>query len=170
MNALTREIAQPVVLGFCQGEVGSVPFNANLVELSEVDYPNYPAPHNRARVMLATQLAPEPDYTTRELHISFTKDLDGGTYPVGETTFPVGVTFIDRSVPNAPVIYKQHSGIARIEYNPTSTSLSGEISVDLENRDDGTIIPLSLRVIFNAYTSVRTRRNPRRPSPRAKNC
>ncbi|MGD8216524.1 hypothetical protein [Pseudomonas thivervalensis] len=170
MNALTREIAQPVVLGFCQGEVGSVPFNANLVELSEVDYPNYPAPHDRARVMLATQLKPEPDYTTKELHISFTKDLNGGTYPVGEATFPVGVTFIDRSVPSAPMVYKQHNGIARIEYNPTSASLSGEISVDLENRDDGTITPLSLRVIFNAYAPVRTRRNLRRPSPRAKNC
>ena len=170
MNALTREIAQPVVLGFCQGEVGSVPFNANLVELSEVDYPNYPTPHDKARVMLATQLEPEPDYTTKELHISFTKDLNGGTYPVGEATFPVGVTFIDRSVPSAPVVYKQHNGIARIEYNPTSASLSGEISVDLENRDDGTITPLSLRVIFNAYAPVRIRRSLRRPSPPAKNC
>ncbi|MCG6574462.1 hypothetical protein EGM97_07060 [Pseudomonas sp. AF32] len=170
MSALMREITQPVVLGFCQGEIGSVPFNANLVELSEIDYPNHPSPHDKARVMLATQLAPRPDYTTKELQVSFTKDLNGGTYPVGETTFPVGVTFIDRSVPNAPVIYRQHNGIARIEYNPTSASLSGEISVDLENRDDGTITPLSLRVIFNAHTPVRVRRNLRRPSSRARNC
>ncbi|MCD9114624.1 hypothetical protein M3M50_12765 [Pseudomonas bijieensis] len=170
MNALTREIAQPVVLGFCQGEVGAVPFNANLVELSEVDYPNYPAPHDKAHVMLATQLAPEPDYTTKELQISFTKDLNGGTYPVGEATYPVGVTFIDRSIPETPVIYKQHNGIARIEYNPTSASLSGEISADLENRDDGTITSLNLRVIFNAYAPVRIRRNLRRPLPRTKNC
>lgn len=171
MNALASGAVQPQLLGLCQGVInGTEPFSASLVELSEADYPTYPSPHERAHVMLATQIAPGPDYTYKELLLSFTKDFENGRYKLDETPYPVGMIFIDRSTPTEPVVYTPVQGVVGLEYDPEHSTFSGELSAELENRDEDPIRTLNLRVIFHAYPPARIPRNLRPPKSRARNC
>lgn len=171
MNAFARTTMHQEVQGMCQGTInGTETFNASLVELSEVDFPNHPPPHGKAHVMLATQMAPGPDYTTKEVRVSFSMDMDDAEYGLGEDSYPVGVLFIDRSDPAVAVVYKQIRGIARLAYDASSATLSGTLCADVENNDENNPSTLTLKMDFIASARSRTRRNPRRPSARVGTC
>ncbi|MBV4458567.1 hypothetical protein KVG96_11445 [Pseudomonas sp. COR58] len=165
MNAFAKVVTQPMLLGSCQGTIdGTEEFRAGLVELSEA---SYPPPHGEAYVMLATQRKPGPDYTTKELKISFSKGWPDGNYGLYADAYTVRVLFIDSSIPAKPVVYTQYQGIARVAYDTESSTFSGEISAALENRDEDTPRTVNIKVDFEAFPNVRNRRIPRRPSPRA---
>jgi hypothetical protein len=162
MNAFAKVAVQPLLLGTCTGTIDATePFNAGLVELSVA---TYPPPHGEAHVMLATQRAPSPDYTTKELKISFSKGAEDGIYGLYPTDYTVRVLFIDRSVPAKPIVYEQSQGAANVKYNSTTSNFSGEISVTLENLDEDTRKTVCVKVDFSAYPHVPTRRIQRRPS------
>jgi hypothetical protein len=168
MNAFAKAVIQPKLLGNCKGTINaSEKFDAGLVELFDAIYP---PPHSEAYVMLATQRAPGPDYTTKELKISFSKGFPDSNYGLYPDFHTVRVLFIDSSVPTKPVVYTQAQGIARVKYDTSTSTFSGEISVLLENLDEDTRKTLDVKVDFEAHQHVPARRNPRRPSSRAERC
>jgi hypothetical protein len=168
MNAFTKVATQSAVFGTCKGMIdGKEPFDAGMVELSEA---TYPLPHGEAYVMLATQRDSAPDYTTKELKISFSKGHKDGSYGLYPDFYTVRVLFIDSAVPTKPVVYDQFQGIARVAYDPSTLTFSGEISVLLENLDEDTRKTVDLKVEFEAHPVVRARRVPRRPSSPAAHC
>jgi hypothetical protein len=168
MNALAKVASQSTFQGKCQGFVnGTEAFDAGLVELLDAIYP---PPHGEAHVMLATQRAPAPDYTTKELKISFSKDKPDGTYGLFAEAYTVRVLYVDNSLPTKPVVYTQYQGQARVAYDTQSHIFSGEISVTLENRDEDTRKTVDVKVKFEAYQHVTVRRIPRRPTAKAARC
>ncbi|MFJ4196711.1 hypothetical protein [Pseudomonas sp. NPDC089534] len=165
MNAFAKVVAQPMLLGTCQGTIdGTEEFRAGLVELSEA---TYPPPHGEAYVMLATQRRPGPDYTTKELKVSFSKGYDEDDYGLTPEDHVVRVLFIDSSIPAKPVVYSQSKGIARVVYDSDSSTFSGTVCAELENLDEDTRRIVNIKVDFATFPNVRNRRIPRRPSPRA---
>jgi hypothetical protein len=161
MNAFAKVAMLPAVLGTCKGTIdGTGTFEAGLVEFSEAIYP---PPHGEAYVMLATERAPAPVYTTKELKISFSKGFADGSYGLYPDAYTVRVLFIDSSVPAKPVIYTQYQGIARVQYDTASSTFSGEISATLENLDEDTRKTVNLKIDFEAHPTARARRIPRRP-------
>ena len=168
MNAFAKVAMQPAVFGTCKGTINGVDtFDAGLVELSEA---TYPLPHGEAYVMLATQRAPAPDYTTKELKISFSKGKVDGNYGLFPDQYTVRVLFIDSTVPTKPVVYDQYQGIARVAYDTSTSTFSGEISAVLENLDENTRKTVDLKVEFEAHPLVRARRIPRHPSSPVAHC
>ncbi|WLG82363.1 hypothetical protein PSH97_14525 [Pseudomonas cucumis] len=168
MNAFAKVATPSVMLGKCTGTINATEiFDARLVELSDAIYP---PPHGEAHVMLATQRAPAPDYTTKELKISFSKGFEDGSYGLYPDDSTVRVLFIDRSTPAKPVVYTQYQGIARVQYDSLSGTFSGEISAVLENLDEDDRKAVNLKVEFEAFQHVPARRISRRPSPRAGYC
>lgn len=168
MNAFAKVAMQPAVLGTCKGTINGVEtFDAGMVELSEA---TYPLPHGEAYVMLATQRGPAPDYTTKELKISFSKGWDDGSYGLFPDLYTVRVLFIDSTVPAKPVVYDQFQGVARVAYDTSTSTFSGEISATLENLDEDTRKTVDLKVEFEAHAAVRARRVPRRPSSPVVHC
>ncbi|UZE09243.1 hypothetical protein [Pseudomonas sp. B21-053] len=168
MNAIVKVATQAVVQGTCKGIInGTNTFEAGMVELSEA---SYPPPHGQAYVMLATERAPAPSFTTKELKVSFSKGSPDGEYGLFPDLYTVRVLFIDRSAPQTPVVYTQYQGIARVKYDSASSTFSGEISATLENLDEDTRKIVDVRVNFEAHPYVPVRRNPRRPSSPAAHC
>jgi len=168
MNAFAKVVAHPQLMGTCTGTINSTePFEAGLVMLSDAVYP---PPHGEAHVMLATQRAASPDYTTKELNISFSKGFDDGSYGLFPDFYTVRVLFVDNSAPTKPLIYEQYQGIANVKYDAQTSTFSGQISATLENRDEDTRKTIYLKVDFVALPNPPARRIPRRPSSRVGNC
>ena len=111
MNMITQKLRQAVGAGNCEGKINDTEvFSAGLVELSER---TFPLPHGEAYVMFARQREPRPEYTTKELTLSFTKGLQNGSYDLKPDTHQVRLTFADNSDPAKPVTYTQRSGDGR---------------------------------------------------------
>lgn len=156
MNMSIQKRRQAVGAGNCVGTINdTVPFNAGLVELSER---TFPLPHGDAYYMFARQRDALPEYTTKELTLSFSKGLENGSYTLTPTTHQVRLTFADGSVPDKPIIYTQISGTAELEYDPVSGVFSGTLKkVVVENLDDDVISQLTLDVSFAAKGAISTR-------------
>lgn len=139
--------------GQCVGTINEIEeFNASLVELSEQ---TFPPPHGQAHVMFARQREAPPDYTTKEITLSFTKGLASGNYTLTPNSHEVRLTFADNSDPDAPVIYTQRSGTADIDFDPDAGILFGTLNkVVLENRDDDVEKEITLDVTFQAKGDI----------------
>lgn len=146
--------------GQCVGTIDETePFSAGLVELSEQ---TFPPPHGEAYVMFARQRKPDPDYTTKEITLSFTKGLPNDTYSLSADSHEIRVTFADNSDPANPVIYTQRSGTAVIVFDPNAGTLFGRLEkVILENRDDDVARELKLDATFQAKGDIVTLRTNR---------
>ncbi|VVO10033.1 hypothetical protein PS718_03354 [Pseudomonas fluorescens] len=168
MNALAKLTTPSTSLGKCEGLInGSIPFKAGMVELLDA---TYPPPQNDAYVMRATQRAPGPDYSTKQLIISFAKGKPNNTYGLFPDAYTVRVLFVDHSATKRQVVYTQYMGQAIVAYDPASNNFSGQISVTLENLDEDTRRTLDLKIDFDAYQPAPARRIPRRPSALAVHC
>ncbi|WP_223484222.1 hypothetical protein [Pseudomonas sp. A-RE-19] len=160
MNTITQKIKQAVKTGTCSGTINSAEtFNAGLVELEEKVFPPQ---HNEAYVMFARQRAGEPDYTTKEITLSFSKGQSNGSYDLTPAAYIVRLTFADNSDPAKPVIYTQSGGKAELEYDAANDVFSGKlISAVVENHDDDVAKTLTIDVEFlakkNNATSSRSR-------------
>ena len=163
MNMITQKLRQAVGAGNCEGKINDTEvFSAGLVELSER---TFPLPHGEAYVMFARQREPRPEYTTKELTLSFTKGLQNGSYDLKPDTHQVRLTFADNSDPAKPVIYTQRSGTAELEYNDVSGIFSGILTkVIVENHDDDVPKQLTLDVTFAAKGAIATFQQPQRPN------
>jgi hypothetical protein len=137
--------------GECVGTINVVEqFKASLVELSEQ---TFPLPHGEAYVMFARQR--KTDFTTKEITLSFSKNLPNDSYELTPTSHEVRLTFVDNSDPAKPVTYTQRSGAAIIAYDPDSATLSGNLNnVVVENRDDDEEKELTLDVRFSAKGDI----------------
>ncbi|PWK45800.1 hypothetical protein C7534_101399 [Pseudomonas sp. OV226] len=155
MSILKNSIKQSVAAGSCIGTIGSgVPFNAGLVELSEG---TFPLPHGEAHVMFARQRAPSPDYSTKEIKLSFSKGLAAGRYNLTRGASEARITYLDNTNPDNPVIYTQNAGTAQLEYE--NGVFSGEVSVLVENNDDDQPRTLNILITFSASrNTVRSNR------------
>jgi len=162
MNTITNRTKQETFTGTCTGTINGAAFNAGLVELSER---TYPLPHGEAHVMFARDRAPAPDYTTKEITLSFTKGLEAGRYELTRDSSQVRLTYLDNSDPEKPMIYTQEVGDAHLEYDDASGVFSGRVSALVENRDDDTPRTRQITVEFEADRSAvsRNRRGARRP-------
>lgn len=160
MNMITQKRRQAVGAGNCTGTInGREPFSAGLVELSEH---SFPLPHGEAYVMFARQREAQPEYTTKELILSFSKGLDNKSYELKPDAHQVRLTFADNSVPAKPVIYTQLSGTADLELDETSGVFSGTLrKVVVENHDDDISKQLTLDVIFSAKGAFAIFQQPR---------
>jgi hypothetical protein len=167
MNALAK-VASSTFQGKCHGLVnGTETFDAGLVEMFDAIYP---PPHGEAHVMLATQRKPAPDYTTKELKISFSKGKPDATYGLYPDAYTVRVLFVDNSSPEKPVVYSQYQGQARVAFDAQSHTFSGQISVTLENMDEDTRRTIDVKVDFEAYQRVPAKKIHRRPSAKVVGC
>lgn len=153
MNMITQRKRQAVNAGTCTGMINNAEaFNAGLVELSER---LFPLPHGEAYVMFARQRDSEPDYTTKELTLSFSKGLANDTYDLVPNSHRVRLTFADNSDPAKPVIYTQREGTAELEYDDSTGIFSGDLkSVIVENRDDDVLKELTMDVVFSAKGNI----------------
>ncbi|MHC8293930.1 hypothetical protein [Pseudomonas sp. LB3P58] len=160
MNMITQKRRQAVGAGSCAGTInGREPYSAGLVELSES---TFPLPHGEAYVMFARQREPQPEYTTKEIILSFTKGLENKSYELKPDSHQVRLTFADSSDPAKPIIYTQLSGTADLELDETSGIFSGTLrKVIVENQDDDIPKQLTLDVIFSAKGAFATFHQPR---------
>jgi len=160
MNMITQKLRQSVGAGNCAGTIdGREPFSAGLVELSER---TFPLPHGEAYVMFARQREPHPEYTTKELTLSFSKGLENKSYELKPDSHQVRLTFADNSDPAKPIIYTQLTGTADLELDETSGIFSGKlIKVVVENQDDDVSKQLTIDVIFSAKGAIAMFHQPR---------
>lgn len=160
MNMITQKRRQALGAGSCSGTIdGRERYSAGLVELSER---TFPLPHGEAYVMFARQREPDPEYTTKELTLSFSKGLENKSYELNSDSHQVRLTFADNSTPDKPVIYTQISGTADLELDETSGIFSGKlIKVIVENQDDDVSKQLTLDVIFSAKGAIAMFHQPR---------
>lgn len=159
MNMITQKIKRAVKAGTCSGTINSDAFDAGLVELEEKVFPPQ---HNKAYVMFARQRSGAPDYTTKEITLSFSTGLDDGTYDLTPQAHTVRLTFADNSDPAKPVIYTQSEGKAELQYDADNGVFSGTLkSAVVENHDDDIAKILTIDVEFsakkNSATSSRSR-------------
>lgn len=160
MNMITQKLRQAVGAGSCAGTInGRERYSAGLVELSER---TFPLPHGEAYVMFARQRESQPEYTTKELILSFSKGLENKSYELTPDSHQVRLTFADNSDPAKPIIYTQFSGTADLELDETTGIFSGKlIKVIVENQDDDVSKQLTLDVIFSAKGAFATFHQPR---------
>lgn len=146
-----RKRRNAIGAGMCKGTINTVePFDAGLVELYEQ---NFLPPHGQAYVMFARHR--NTDCTTKEITLSFTKNLPNDSYNLTPTSHEVRLTFLDSSDPEKPVTYTQRSGTAIIAYDPASATLSGNLNnVVVENVDDDELKQLTLEIAFSAKGDV----------------
>ena len=112
--------------------------------------------------MFARQREPHPEYTTKELILSFSKGLENTSYELTPDSSQVRLTFADNSDPEKPVIYTQSSGTAELEYDDTAGIFSGTLKkAVVENRDDDELKQLTLDVTFSAKGAIATFHQPR---------
>lgn len=142
MNTTARKITQETSYGSCTGMIDQEAFEATYVELVDG---SYPPPHGEANVMLAIQRA--PDYSTKELKISFSKGLPSGSYPVGPDHHQVRILYIDSSNPEEPTIHSGISGEVNINYDEETGVLDGELNVEVEDADERSF---TVTAIFSA--------------------
>lgn len=149
MNMITQKFRQSVKAGTCVGTINSSEvFNAGLVELEEKVFP---PEHKEAYVMFARQRSGAPNYTTKEITLSFSKGLSDDTYDLTSQTHTVRLTFADNSDPAKPVIYTQVGGKAELQYDADNGVFSGKlISAVVENHDDDIAKTLTIDVVFSA--------------------
>jgi len=152
MNTIKNIVKQAVSAGSCTGTVGNgVAFNASMVELTSK---TFPLPHGEAHVMFARHRAPEPDFTTREINLSFTKELPADTYELTPESNEIRLSFADHSNPLKPVIYTQVSGTADLEFDDIAHVFKGTLkNVIVENNDDDNKKTLTINVEFIAKTN-----------------
>jgi hypothetical protein len=149
MQTITQKSKQETAAGTCTGDLGdNQPFIAGLVDLS---VKTFLPPHGVAHVMFARQRAQAPDYTTKELTLSFTKGQPNGPYPVTKESSTVRLTFADNSDPDNPVIYNQKQGTAELMFDAQSGVFSGTLTdVVVENVVNDTVKTLTINVTFSA--------------------
>ncbi|MHC8372143.1 hypothetical protein ACYZT2_15335 [Pseudomonas sp. MDT1-85] len=159
MNMITQKLRQKVGAGSCIGTIDDTEeFSAGLVELSER---TFPLPHGAAYVLFARQREPKPEYTTKELILSFSKGLESGSYELTPDSHHARLTFTDNSDPQKPVIYTQDSGTAELAYDDASGIFSGTLTtVVVVNRDDDVLKQLTLDVVFSAKGNIAASRHP----------
>ena len=159
MNMITQKRRNAVGAGNCVGTINdTVPFSAGLVELTER---TFPLPHGEAYYMFARQREPDPENTTKELILSFSKGLENKSYDLMPDSYHVRLTFADNGDPQKPVIYTQSSGTAELEYNTETGILSGTLrKAVVKNLDDDVLKELTLDVTFSVKGVLATRRHP----------
>jgi hypothetical protein len=137
--------------GECVGTINAVEqFNASLVELFEQ---TFPLPHGEAYVMFARQR--NPNFTTKEITLSFSKGLAEDTYELTPTSHEVRLTFLDNNDSEKPLTYTQSSGAVKISYDPESATLSGSLNnVVVVNRDDDELKELTLEIRFSVKGDI----------------
>lgn len=149
MNMITQKFRQSVNANTCIGTINTTEeFNAGLVELKEEVFP---PEHNAAYVMFARQRSGEPNYTTKEITLSFSKEgLINGTYELTPLAHNVRLTYADNSNPAKPVIYTQSGGTAVWEYNAVTGVFYGTLKgAVVENHDDDEPKALTIDVKFS---------------------
>lgn len=159
MSTVNKRLKESVLAGTCEGTVGlSLPFNARLVELSEQ---TFPLPHGQAHVMFARHRMPAPDYTTREISLSFTQGLPDGSYDLTKEAYQARLIYADYSNPDQPVIYTQNTGVAHLNYDSERRVFSGRVSALVENNDNDNPKTLNISVTFSANRIIETSRRHR---------
>lgn len=147
MNMITQKFRPSVNVGTCIGTINTTEaYNAGLVEFEEKVFPPL---HNAAYVMFARQRSGEPNFTTKEITLSFSKGLSNGTYDLTPQAHTVRLTFADNSDPANPVIYTQSGGTAEWQYNAVTEVFSGTLkSAVVENHDNDEPKALTIDVTF----------------------
>jgi len=163
MNTI-RNLEQKI--GTCTGTVNSDVYNAGLVELTTK---TFPPEHGEARVLFARHRAPGPDYTTKEINLSFSRRLPNGKYPLDPDSAAVRLSFVDASVPSKPIIYTQISGEAELAFNLITETFSGTLTnAILEHEDENeSKTTITLNIQFSAKSNNALARKSQRPTQAA---
>lgn len=138
----------------CTGTVDSEVFSAGLVELT---IETYPPEHGEAYVLFARQRAPAPDYTTKEINLSFSRRLPNDTYVLKPDSTAVRFNYVDNSDPENPFFYTQLSGTADLAFDEDTNVFSGTLTNAVVEHEDekGDKTRLTLNIQFHAKSAGR---------------